>query len=118
MSDREVLEAALAQYHKGRPIAWADVLEVAALERLAQLAEKCGTCDGEGHYVVASTRGQWATDDLTCPTCQGSAKVYPYELVGRVAMATAAGSHWDAEHTAAAHRVLNALNSQPSRETL
>lgn len=73
MSDREALAAALEDFEPG----WSmnlDALYYAARERLAQLPEKCGTCDGNGAIQVGDAFPY-------CPTCRGSGKVYPAELV-------------------------------------
>lgn len=117
MSDREALAAAVDQVmswiggDERRPtpnqILAVGTLLNTARERLAQLPEDCGTCDGEGHYVVASTRGQWATDDLACPTCHGSGKVYPAELVKRIA--NCIDSRIDRRYVVA---ILEALNKE------
>lgn len=108
---REVLEAAIrdADYPPYE-------LVVAARERLAQMPEKCETCDGEGHYVVQSTRGQYETDDITCPTCHGKGFLYPQPLVERIQdiLWSVPSSRWGYKSTAhlVAVSILDALGSE------
>lgn len=123
MSDREALAAALEIYDLrfeaqtfGEWSHAIPTLVAAALERLAQLPEKCPDDRHVGYdeYVV-------------CPTCHGSGKVYPAELVERIARALhdaqekhrAHPSYWEeqlppykAMMTERAVAVLDALNDQ------
>lgn len=81
MSNREALAAALEWVDRYEPSRTEAIITGAAKERLSQLAERCGTCDGCGKIYSA-----WAPlNKATCPTCHGSGKVYPAELVELIA---------------------------------
>lgn len=108
MSDREALAAALDTWDKAAQqspqfLDATKLLALAALKYLAQLPEKCGTCNGMG--VAGGNYGA-----VDCPPCHGSGKVYQAELVERIARIIA--RHGDGTYpNSKAVAVLDALNS-------
>lgn len=86
MIDREALEAALTGPGFAYPTAWVPIFD-AARERLAQLPEQCFTCSGRG--VICDAFPDYSRhhhdEGCRCLSCHGSGKVYPPELVGRLA---------------------------------
>ena len=110
---RETLSAALVAYDNrqskltsGSWLGAVEPMAVAARERLTQLGEKCGTCDGEKNIFDSET-GDW----VSCPTCHGFGKVWPAGLVERIRTALR-GWDLDFESTEASIAVLDALASQ------
>lgn len=86
MSTRETLEAALTATWSERVLDHEQVILAAARERLAQMPEKCGTCYGRALSFDGPTTAHTGEKVFyPCPSCHGSGRVYPAELVERIA---------------------------------
>lgn len=78
MTDRQALAAALggpqSSWNPGQPL-----IIAAARQRLNQLPERCDDCVAGYVDIVAN--------EERCPTCRGYARLWPEELVERIAEA-------------------------------
>ena len=83
MTRTAILAAELADFEEDHVSEEYPYVVAAARKQLALMPETCGTCEGRG--LQHSNPGSLCNHP--CPTCHGSGRVYPQEVVGRIAKA-------------------------------